>query len=102
MKRVYFIFKNMKEAEYYWRTLNYYFQMELENVVPSRNPFKIVMPRIKQKNIFERIFGRKENELEIIFKSDKHTSIISEENEIYYFFENEYDACYFIDFLKGI
>lgn len=110
MKTVYFIFKNMKEAEYYYRGIAYSFQNF--KIIATRNPYKIILPRIKEQkeNLIGKILiklGLKQpkyenNDIEIIFKSEKSKQKIPGSIDTYYFFEDEYEIEYFLDLINKI
>ena len=110
MKIVYFIFKNMKEAEYYYREIAY--SLKMCKITTARNPYRITMPRIKEQkeHLINKILiklGFKnltyiDASLEIIFKSEKSKEKIPSDIDAYYFFEDEYETEYFLNLINKI
>lgn len=100
MKTAYFIFDNMKEAEYYYRGIGFYLKDENENIKMKRNPYAIIIPRSReiQQNFIGRMLiklGLKKPtyinyEVEIIFKSKKF-NIAGIHHPIYHFEDVDYD-----------
>ena len=113
MRKIYFVFKNMKEAEYNWRGLAYYLpnEKDFNDVKAIRGPQRIITSITKKEklNFLKRILIKLNiikpkfysEPTEIYFKSEK-SDLTGIHKDIYYFLEDEYDACYFIDLLKGI
>ena len=114
MKRVYFVFKDMKEAEYYWRELSYILKNTAPYVESTRGPFRIFTyvkkEKQKENNFMKKIFKiliqlkivQKEYvdiPTEIIFKSKK-SALRGIKEPIYYFKEDYYDDSYLLKFLK--
>ena len=111
MRKVYFVFNDMKEAEYYWRELTYFLKMFDSYTESFRGPYRITTYIKKDKkvgflkNILIKLkLAKKEYvevQTEIVFKSKK-SNLKGINEKIYNFFEDFYEDSYFLKLLKEI
>ena len=115
MRTVYFIFKNMAEANYHCKELAYYLSdnSKSEKVYQLyRNPVKILLSINKKKNenIFKKILIKLglikqeyiTEELEIYYKSEKSNLKGLRKEDIYDFTDENYDVEFFADFIEEL
>lgn len=106
MKKVYFIFQNMKEATYYFRNIAYELRESNKKIKVLQNEKRIIIS--KSENFIQKLFSKfkkndkivLENNIEIDFKSVKSDIVISE--NAYYFLEDEYDTKYFMKLISKL
>lgn len=112
MRKTYFIFKDMKEATYYFRNIACELAETNQNIERFQNEKRIVIPRTREEKgtLLNRVLVKLgkakrvfvEDNLEINFKSTKSKSIDAEEKDIYTFSRDEYDTKYFIKLIDKI
>ena len=110
MRKTYFIFKDMKEATYYFRNIAYELRESNKKIKVLQNEKKIIIPKveIEKENFIKKLFSKLrkndkivlEDNIEINFKSVKSNFIISE--NAFYFLEDEYETKYFIKIINKL
>lgn len=98
MEKVYFVFKNMKEATYYFRNIVYELGENNKNIKCETNEKKIIISKTKE-NLIKKLFKRfrkmqeiNENRIiEVNFRSVKSNLDGVESQNIFTFLKDEYD-----------